>query len=75
MSLGELLKEPQWKEALKGEFTKEYFKTLSKKIDEEYQTKTVFPSRENIFRAFMLTPLSKVGVLITFLDEQGKVNY
>ena len=57
-----------WLEALKGEFGKDYYKKLYGKVREEYSTHTVFPSPDDIFNAFHLTPLSKVKAVILGQD-------
>ena len=56
-----------WKPFLKGEFEKPYFKELSKFLHEEYETKTVFPRKELVFRAFA-TDLNAVKVVILGQD-------
>ena len=57
-----------WDEILKEEFNKPYFKELIKFVDEEYQKKTIFPQKSNIFNAFRYTPYDKVKVLILGQD-------
>ena len=37
-------------------------------LDEEYASKTIFPIRENLFRAFDLTPVDKIKVVIIGQD-------
>lgn len=43
-------------------------KLLQQKVDEEYQHFEIFPKKEDIFRAFELTPLDKVRVVILGQD-------
>ncbi len=57
-----------WLEILGEEFDKPYFKELEEKVDSLYETKTVYPAKENIFRAFELTPFSQVKVVILGQD-------
>lgn len=38
-----------WYEALKGEFSKEYYRKLFEKVNEEYRTRLIFPPAEDIF--------------------------
>lgn len=57
-----------WEEALKGEFSKDYYKKLFVKIREEYQTKTIYPPADEIFNAFHFTPLEQVKVVILGQD-------
>lgn len=60
--------EPSWKKALEEEFGKEYFKTLTDFVKEEYANKKVYPAPKNIFRAFELTPFDDVKVVILGQD-------
>lgn len=57
-----------WLEALRGEFSKQYYKDLYDKVREEYGRHTVFPPPDDIFNAFHLTPLSKVKAVILGQD-------
>lgn len=57
-----------WEEALKGEFSKDYYRKLFMKIREEYQTRTIYPPADDIFNAFHFTPLEKVKVVILGQD-------
>ena len=49
---------------------KEYYKSLMSFLDEEYRTKIIFPKRENLFRAFDLTPVEDVKVVIIALKKE-----
>lgn len=60
--------EASWKEKLAGEFRKQYFKELDAFVTKEYAENTVYPKRENIFRAFELTPFEDVNVVILGQD-------
>jgi len=60
--------EPSWKEALKDEFEKTYFKELSAFVREEYTKKKIFPPSKDVFRAFDLCPFDKVKVAILGQD-------
>ncbi|SDA57946.1 uracil-DNA glycosylase [Methanobrevibacter millerae] len=57
-----------WDSFLAEEFEKEYFKHIMEFIDEEYETKTVYPPRDEVFNAFKLTPLKDVKVVILGQD-------
>lgn len=57
-----------WKEITTREYGKEYFQKLQLFLKEEYRTKTIYPIKENVFRAFKLTPLSKVKTVILAQD-------
>lgn len=56
-----------WKPFLKSEFGKPYFKELAKFLHQEYETKTIFPKKELVFRAFA-TDLNEVKVVILGQD-------
>jgi len=57
-----------WLEPLKPEFSKPYYAKLYKTVQEEYQTKLIFPPANDIFNAFNFTPLSEVKVVILGQD-------
>lgn len=57
-----------WEEALKDEFSKEYYKKLFVFIKEQYGKTVVYPKSDEIFTAFHLTPLDKVKVVILGQD-------
>ena len=59
------------------EFQKDYFKVLKKKILQEKAKTAVFPQGKNIFKAFELTPLNDVKVVILGQDpyhNEGQAN-
>lgn len=60
--------EESWKEVLKDEFEKPYFKILTDFVRKEYQTQTVYPPAKLIFNAFDLCPFDKVKVVIIGQD-------
>lgn len=61
--------EESWKNALSGEFEKEYFQKLTDFVRGEYLSgKTVYPEPKNIFNAFNLCPLNEVRVVIIGQD-------
>lgn len=57
-----------WDNVLADEWQKPYFKELQAFLDSEYNTQTVYPARENTFKAFELTPFSEVKVVIIGQD-------
>lgn len=63
----------EWERALNGEFSKEYYKKLFLFIKEEYSKVAVYPSSDEIFTAFHLTPLDKVKVVILGQDPYHNV--
>ncbi len=56
-----------WKPFLKSEFSKPYFKDLAAFLHEEYEKKTIFPPKAQVFRAFS-TDLNDVKVVILGQD-------
>ena len=56
-----------WKPFLEQEFKKPYFQELSRFLTAEYQTKTIFPKKSAVFRAFT-TDLNEVKVVILGQD-------
>ena len=57
-----------WADALKPEYSKDYYKKLFSFIGNEYASQTVYPPGDDIFNAFHLTPLSKVKCVIIGQD-------
>lgn len=58
---------PSWKPFLQSEFAKPYFQELSAFLHEAYATKTIFPPKTQVFRAFT-TDLGAVKVVILGQD-------
>lgn len=67
--------EQSWKDALSGEFDKDYFIKLTDFVRGEYLSgKKVYPAPANIFNAFNLCPLDKVKVVIIGQDPYHEPN-
>lgn len=67
----------KWASLLDSEMQKEYFTKLQNFVESEYKTKTIFPSYENIFRAFNLIEPQNVKVVIIGQDPyhgEGQAN-
>lgn len=61
--------EQSWKQALSGEFEKPYFKALSDFLHREKAAgKVIYPPGKMIFKAFELTPVDSVKVVILGQD-------
>lgn len=60
--------ENSWKERLKDEFEKPYFKSLTDFVKNEYAVTTVFPPARLIFNAFDQCPFDQVKVVIVGQD-------
>ncbi len=57
-----------WTSFFEQEQQKSYFKKLQEDVTKEYLEQTVFPERENIYKAFELTPLENIKVVIIGQD-------
>lgn len=57
-----------WDNVLSDIFKSEYFKNLMDKVDEEYNTKTIYPKKEDLFRALINTDYNDVKVVIVGQD-------
>lgn len=61
--------EESWKKALAGEFEKPYFGSLVARLHQEKaEGKKIFPPGRQIFRAFELTPVEQLKVVILGQD-------
>lgn len=60
--------EQSWKEVLKDEFEKPYFKQLIDFVKKEYSEHTCYPKGSQIFNAFDHCPFDKVEVVILGQD-------
>ncbi|GAA4301850.1 uracil-DNA glycosylase [Aestuariibaculum suncheonense] len=66
-----------WKPYLRTEFEKPYFKALMDFVEEEYNTETCFPPKDQIFNAFNHCPFEEVKVVIIGQDpyhDDGQAN-
>jgi len=63
-----------WKAFIGSQFDQEYFKTISDKINESYESLDkefgIYPPKNLIFKAFELTPFENVKVVLL---GQGKL--
>ncbi len=57
-----------WQEIIEIEKQKDYYKTLKEEIDRRYEISRVFPEKKNIFKAFSLTKLENLKVVILGQD-------
>ena len=64
----EWILEESWREKLKGEMDKRYYRELVDKVQEEYENETCYPPEDKIFNAFNLCPFDKVKVVIMGQD-------
>ena len=67
----------KWAQALKPEFSKEYYKALYAKVREEYARFRVYPPASDLFSAFHMTPMEDVKAVILGQDpyhEEGQAH-
>lgn len=57
-----------WDNILKNEYNSEYFKSILKKVEKEYNEKIIYPKKENIFNAFKLVPYEDIKIVIIGQD-------
>jgi uracil-DNA glycosylase len=60
--------ENNWGELLQDEFSKPYIRTLEGFLEKEYEERTVYPARENIFNALTYTDYDEVKVVLLGQD-------
>ena len=63
-----------WKDLLKEEFEKDYYKNLRKLLIDEYKNFVIYPKATDIFNAFNYTPYKEVKVLILGQDPYYNPN-
>lgn len=66
-----------WKDYLKEEFEKEYYKDLMKYLNEEYTKYNIYPKKEDVFNALNTTAFKDVKVVIIGQDpyhEEGQAH-
>ena len=57
-----------WKKIIENEKQKDYYQKLEKEINKRYENSRVFPEKQNIFKAFSLTPIENLKVVILGQD-------
>ncbi|MCK6512663.1 uracil-DNA glycosylase [Myxococcota bacterium] len=67
MSLQDLIP-ADWRALLADEFSKKYWKPLEAFVEEEYNTQTIYPPREQIFAALDATPYNNIKVFLLGQD-------
>ena len=60
----QLIQADSWQELMTQEATKDYWLPLLKFVQAQYQSTQCFPPQEQIFRAFELTALDKISVVL-----------
>ena len=64
----------QWHDLLSCEYKKDYFKNLDSFLENEYSTKVIYPSKQEIFNALKLVAPSDVKVVIIGQDPYHEPN-
>lgn len=64
-----------WEEFIENESKKDYYIALNKFIKKEYETTVIYPKYDDIFKAFKLTPLENVKVVIIGQDPYQTPGY
>ncbi len=67
MSLEKLINQ-EWRDFFKDEFKKSYWSEIASFLETEYQRKTIFPAKDNIFNAFNSVKLKNLKVVIIGQD-------
>lgn len=65
---------PSWNSFFENEKIQPYFKDLLSNLEDSYQTKQIFPNKEQIFRVFE-TDISKIKVVILGQDPYPTYGY
>lgn len=63
-----------WKDIILEEQNKPYFKSLLEFVNNEYETKTIFPKQEDVYNAFKLCPFKNVKMVILGQDPYHDYN-
>lgn len=63
-----------WFDLLKGEFSKDYYRDLTRFLTDEYSRRTIYPKPENVFNALNYVPYSDVKVVIIGQDPYHQPN-
>jgi len=63
-----------WTEFIQKEQKKDYFIKLQKFVDSEYETKTIFPKKEDMYNAFDYCPFNETKVVIIGQDPYHNFN-
>lgn len=57
-----------WEDIIENEKQKPYYEKLKEEIDRKYEISTVFPEKQNIFKAFSLSKIEDLKVVILGQD-------
>ena len=63
-----------WDDFLNEQFSQDYFKKLSSFLKQQYEEKTIYPPKIEVFSSFYFTDLDKVKVVILGQDPYHQQN-
>ncbi|MCR4610831.1 MAG: uracil-DNA glycosylase [Lachnospiraceae bacterium] len=63
-----------WKDFFEQQKGQKYYKDLMNFVDDEYSKGTVFPAKENVFKAFELTDINDIKAVIIGQDPYHEIN-
>ena len=63
-----------WKEFFEEQKELDYYKKLAAFVDEEYSSNTIYPPKKNIFKAFELTDINDIKLVIIGQDPYHEKN-
>jgi len=63
-----------WSEFLKDEFKQDYFLSLSENLKREYDQKTIYPPKDQVFNAFSYAPYEALKVVLIGQDPYHQVH-
>ena len=66
--------ETTWESIIDAESKKKYFQELTEFVDKEYKNHTVFPTKEDLYRAFELSPFNKTKIIMLGQDPYHDFN-
>ncbi len=64
----QLIQSDSWQELMTREMGKDYWAKLKEFVSDQYETLQCFPPKDQLFRAFELTPLDQVKVVLLGQD-------
>ncbi|CAF0724556.1 unnamed protein product [Brachionus calyciflorus] len=73
-NIQDFLEDITWKEILKKEFEKDYFKKLNNYLKRRYKETIVLPPKEMVFNAFNQTSFDQIKVVILGQDPYHNLN-
>lgn len=63
----------EWDKLLENELEKDYFKNIINNLQSDYKNKTIFPEKNNIFKALQNTSFNNIKVVIIGQDPYHEI--